>query len=252
MKFKELCLKHGALKTGMGYTDLYEEYFRDKRSKINKFLEIGLTHGGSMKMWNDYFPKAKIHGMEYAMGNGEEYQANLKKLPSPIFDNIYNGDQSKRSDLKQVIDKFKGDFDIIVDDGGHMMHEQCISLGYLFSHVKSGGYYVIEDLHTSLVSFPNRWNIGIGSSREFSYKYKIDQNNFPKDGKPTFTTLEVLENYQKNKKIESPYMKDSEASYLTDNIDEVKIYFTTCNIKWNRGTKGWGNKYVIAFIKKNN
>ena len=44
---------------------------------------------------------------------------------------------------------------------------------------------------------------------------------------------------------ESPYIKDSEALYLTDNNDEVKIYFTgTCN-------REWGNKYVIAFIKKN-
>ena len=241
-KFKELCLRHGALKTGIGYTDLYEQYFGDNRNKINKFLEIGLTHGGSMKMWNDYFPKAKIYGMEYAMGNGEEWEENLKKLPPSIFDNIYNGDQSKRSDLKQVIDKFKGDFDIIIDDGGHMMHEQCISLGYLFSHVKSGGYYVIEDLHTSLVPFPNRWNIGINSSRE--YKYKNDGNNFPTDGEETFTALEVLENYKKNKKIVTPYLRENEILYLNNNIDDIQIYYTgNCE-------REWGNKYVIAFIKK--
>ena len=45
--------------------------------------------------------------------------------------------------------KTGGNFDIIIDDGGHSMPQQIISFLTLFPHVKSQGLYVIEDLHTS-------------------------------------------------------------------------------------------------------
>lgn len=38
---------------------------------------------------------------------------------------------------------------MILDDGGHTMVQQVISFKYLFPHVKSGGLYIIEDLHIS-------------------------------------------------------------------------------------------------------
>ncbi len=240
--FDSLAKKYDSGKHGCFFGDAYDKHLLDNANKVKKILEIGLTHGKSINMWHEYFSQAKIYGMDYAMEKREEFHESLKRLSTKDFCDIHSGDQSKRSDLKQVIDKFKGDFDIIIDDGGHMMHEQCISLGYLFSHVKSGGYYVIEDLHTSLVPFPNRWNIGINSSRE--YKYKNDGNNFPTDGEETFTALEVLENYKKNKKIVTPYLRENEILYLNNNIDDIQIYYTgNCE-------REWGNKYVIAFIKK--
>ena len=41
-----------------------------------------------------------------------------------------------------------GDFDMIIDDGGHTMEQMQISLNYLWDQVKPGGLYVIEDLHS--------------------------------------------------------------------------------------------------------
>tara|TARA_R100001224_G_C3937969_1_gene121205 strand:- start:252 stop:626 length:375 start_codon:yes stop_codon:yes gene_type:complete len=40
------------------------------------------------------------------------------------------------------------DFDLIIDDGGHTMRQMQVSLTMLLDAVKSGGYYVIEDLHS--------------------------------------------------------------------------------------------------------
>ena len=39
--------------------------------------------------------------------------------------------------------------DIIVDDGGHTMKQQIVSLKTLLPSVRSGGLYIIEDLLTS-------------------------------------------------------------------------------------------------------
>lgn len=69
---------------------------------------------------------------------------------------IYSGDQSKEDELSQV---FKdGPFDVIVDDGGHSMKQQIVSLRTLFKHVKPGGFYILEDLLTSYFWFDGPWH----------------------------------------------------------------------------------------------
>lgn len=42
--------------------------------------------------------------------------------------------------------------DIIIDDGGHTMNQQKISMISLLPLVRSGGLYIIEDLETSYIS----------------------------------------------------------------------------------------------------
>ena len=44
-----------------------------------------------------------------------------------------------------------GQFDIIIDDGGHTMNQQKTSMITLLPIVRSSGIYVIEDLDTSYV-----------------------------------------------------------------------------------------------------
>ena len=48
-----------------------------------------------------------------------------------------------------TVNSAQGYFDIIIDDGGHTMKQQITSFTYLLPKVRSGGLYVIEDLHTS-------------------------------------------------------------------------------------------------------
>ena len=57
---------------------------------------------------------------------------------------ILIGDQSNENDLQQL--KYK-QYDIIIDDGYHASKHQQISFKTLWSSLKSGGYYIIEDLH---------------------------------------------------------------------------------------------------------
>ena len=38
---------------------------------------------------------------------------------------------------------------MIIDDGGHTMKQMQVSLNYLWNSLKSGGFYVIEDLQCS-------------------------------------------------------------------------------------------------------
>ena len=58
-------------------------------------------------------------------------------------------DQDDPEQLNAIMQKTGGNFDVIIDDGGHTMSQQITSFTTLFPHVKSRGVYIIEDLHTS-------------------------------------------------------------------------------------------------------
>jgi len=58
-----------------------------------------------------------------------------------------SGDQSDESTLKQWIQASNGNFDMIIDDGGHSNHLMIKSFYGLWSEVKPGGYYILEDAH---------------------------------------------------------------------------------------------------------
>jgi len=122
------------------YFPVYERYFSRFVNHSLVFLEIGVSKGGSLQMWKRYFgPFATIVGIDIdpACQSLEEKQVHVRI-----------GDQSDPAFLQGVVDEF-GPFDVILDDGSHIMRHVCASFHYLYDFVKEGGIYVIEDLHTA-------------------------------------------------------------------------------------------------------
>jgi len=156
-----------------GYTPVYDELFKDKRDEFQHFLEIGVREGWSHQMWYDYFPNAMIYGLDLA----DEIPAEQLKSIENDRIQITVGDQS---DEKLLIDTY-GDkeFDCIIDDGSHRCWHHQQTFKYLFPFVKSGGYYIIEDLgvcgirefreHDDIRSSTTTWLSGIQRGEFFSY-----------------------------------------------------------------------------------
>ena len=119
----------------MHFLDVYRHHFKARRKEIKSLLEIGVQYGGSLKMWKDYFPNAQITGMDI--------NPKCKKHKEKRID-IVIGDQADPKTLEKL-----GNFDIIVDDGGHTMAQQIVSFEVLWDHINRGGVYVLEDLETS-------------------------------------------------------------------------------------------------------
>jgi hypothetical protein len=121
------------------YFEIYDRHFSAYRNKEIVVLEIGVFEGGSLQMWKNYFgPKAKIYGIDIDPKCKEYEEENIE---------IFIGSQSDKeflSDIKSKIPKI----DILLDDGGHTMHQIKTSFLELFDHVKEDGIYAIEDLHT--------------------------------------------------------------------------------------------------------
>jgi len=122
------------------YFDIYDRHFHRFRNKEIVILEIGVSMGGSLQMWRDYFgPKAMIYGIDIHPKCKELEEDNIK---------IFIGSQSDRQFLREV----KGQIpqvDILIDDGGHTMTQQIVTFEELFGHVKNDGVYLCEDIHSS-------------------------------------------------------------------------------------------------------
>lgn len=122
------------------YFDIYDRHFSKYRGKEVVILEIGVYQGGSLKMWQDYFgPKARLYAIDIDP-NCKSFEDEQTK--------IFIGSQSDREFLKKTMAALPP-IDIFIDDGGHTMKQQIVSFEEIFSHVKSDGVYLCEDLHTS-------------------------------------------------------------------------------------------------------
>lgn len=187
---------------GHNYAEIYDKYLKDL--KVKKMLEIGVARGRSLMMWNRYFDyKAEIHGIDIDIKQSEN------EFIYPVH--LHQGDQK---DIDWLNKEFEGmEFDLIIDDGSHRMKDQQVSLKTLFPKLRSGGLYVIEDLHTSNI-------------KEFSSGFDSDES-----------TLYLLEIIMKNGLFENQIISLKDYEDLLIHILTVNIYTIS-------------NNYIIGFIRK--
>jgi hypothetical protein len=132
------------------YTELYQMLFHPYRTRPIAFLEMGLQIGGpehgesadrettdlpSVRMWLEYFPKARIHGLDVS----DFGWFNDKRFT------FHRCDMDDRANVARARAAMP-DFDIIIDDASHASHHQQNAFLELFPKLAPGGLYVIEDL----------------------------------------------------------------------------------------------------------
>lgn len=122
------------------YIPLYDRYFSRLRGTPVKFLEVGVSKGGSLQVWRRYLgPQAIIFGIDIdpacAAFDGQAGQVRIGSQDDPAF-------------LARVVAEMGG-VDVVLDDGSHQMAHVRTTLTALFPQLSMGGLYVIEDLHTA-------------------------------------------------------------------------------------------------------
>jgi SAM-dependent methyltransferase len=130
-----------------GYFDVYERHLSKFVGKAPRILEIGVLGGGSIEMWLKYFGKGtQVVGVDI---NEEclsyEFDGNAK---------VVMGDQGDPAFWDQFLST-QDKFDIVIDDGSHVMNHQITTLNKVFPYVKDGGVFICEDTHTSY--WPQPW-----------------------------------------------------------------------------------------------
>ncbi|MEO0879495.1 MAG: class I SAM-dependent methyltransferase [Pseudomonadota bacterium] len=144
-ELERLGVKYASDKYAHGYLPHYARHFAGRRHRVKTILEIGVggfedpTKGGdSLRMWEQYFPNAQIHGIDIHDKTAHDTDRITTHL----------GGQDDPEFLRALIEKI-GTPDIIIDDGSHLNEHILISFEALFPLLARDGIYAIEDMQTA-------------------------------------------------------------------------------------------------------
>lgn len=137
---EELGAKHHATKLRHDYLKRYAELFDHRREAVSSVLEIGVQEGGSVRMWEEYFPNATILGLD--IDPAYKKHEGGRRI-------ILIGDSTSKGTADIVRAHHPDSFDLVIDDGSHHPADQVSTFETFFPLVKKGGMYAIEDIgHT--------------------------------------------------------------------------------------------------------
>jgi len=119
------------------YTPTYHKLLFPHRLQVKSVLEIGVNYGPSLRMWRDYFPEARIIGLD----------SNAECLFTEGRIQCFAADQFNAESLEGALNLAGiAKYDLIVDDGSHEEAHQVFSANVLSSRLAPNGIYVIEDI----------------------------------------------------------------------------------------------------------
>jgi cephalosporin hydroxylase len=148
------------------YFDIYHRHFEKFRGEEVHIVEIGVYSGGSMNMWRSYFgDKCKVYGVDIQKECLAYRNENVE---------IFIGDQEDRDFWKEFRSKVPR-IDIVVDDGGHTVEQQIVTLEELLPGISAGGVYLCEDIHGSTNCFADYVN---GLQKSMNYNEAIPGENY--------------------------------------------------------------------------
>jgi SAM-dependent methyltransferase len=122
------------------YLEIYEHVLAKWRDQPIAILEVGVATGGSLSLWAEYFPHARVFGLDLVLPDCG-FSPNVK---------LHRGDQSNLHDWAAAMEAWNcTEFDVIIDDASHFGNFSATTFALLFHrHLKPGGHYFIEDWGT--------------------------------------------------------------------------------------------------------
>ena len=180
---------------GHGFSKFYKKYLSELNNEQINILEIGSYAGASAAAFSKYIPNSKVFCFDVNI-------TNFKYSSDKIF--VYGLDiknEYKVSKiLKQIFKKNKFEkFDLIIDDGSHLLSDMLFSFNFFLKHVKKNRFYIIEDF-----KHPNY------------YKYNKDTNEILIDN--------LLKIIPKKEYFHSKIMNKNEQEFIFNEVKKIDIY----------------------------
>lgn len=143
----------------------YEKNFCLLQYQSIDLLEIGFRHGASLALWDKYFEKGRILGVDnfsdLAVGSKMPI---VKKWVESEKISTKIGDAYSPAFAREI----EKSFDIIIDDGPHWIDSQQKALELYLPKLKPKGVFIIEDiLSGGLAIFPLLKKVPLGFNVSF-------------------------------------------------------------------------------------
>jgi len=149
--------------TDHSYIQSYESLLKSYTSRPVDFLEIGISYGSCLEMWCEYFHEgSNIYGLDCY---------DIQKFKD--FGTILIGNSTSKEHRDKLFNQKT--FDIIIEDGEHIIDTQIETYRNYFPLLKEGGIYVVEDVQ-NLESDYNAF-VSIGASPEAVDLRKIKERH---------------------------------------------------------------------------
>lgn len=120
------------------YLPEYDKLFEPFQDKEINIFEIGYYKGGSTKLWEDYFTKARIRVIDI---NPQDFEESNVKLGDRVT--------FEQKDVRLLKAEYFNDFipDIVIDDGSHLLITQARIIRLLYPIINKGAMIIIEDFN---------------------------------------------------------------------------------------------------------
>lgn len=116
------------------YLTVYEKLFSPIKETVKTVLEIGIDKGGSIELWRQYFLQAEITGIEL---QPDTVFLQEDRLHLSFNTNAYT---------MQTVDSLQGSFDILIDDGSHILQDLLFVLQVYSCKLTKTGILILEDI----------------------------------------------------------------------------------------------------------
>jgi predicted O-methyltransferase YrrM len=130
------------------YLELYENLLASKKVTAKNVLEIGIgngqgiTNGGSIKLWHDYFLNANVYALDIQhIDNIWDEIKNNERIILHTSVDAYTEEFVKTEFIDKNIK-----FDMILDDGPHTLESMKIFIQLYGPLLADNGILIIEDI----------------------------------------------------------------------------------------------------------
>jgi len=144
--FDTMARKHGTDKAHYHtFTEFYQKYLPDNPDDIKLIVEMGVADGKSLNLWREYFPHARVVGLDID--------------PKPFTDTFVcdGGDRASIEAALRLANINLESIDLFIDDGGHFMDQQQTTWLTVWPYLRKDAIFIMEDLHTSLCEHSNNF-----------------------------------------------------------------------------------------------
>jgi len=130
--------KHKHHFQGTTHFQRYQKHLEIFKDDTFNFLEIGISAGHSLHVWEAFFQNATIYGIDIANKSQHARDRIKTRMGNQIDDTFMNS-----------VGEEAGKFKVILDDGSHLGEHMIHTLKTMWKFLEPGGFYIIEDMGTT-------------------------------------------------------------------------------------------------------